>query len=58
MIPTKNRQGARGNVLGQLDKNIISYVGILLTFSFIKIKVRGIMRYTTFITGAEEFLGL
>lgn len=55
MIPTKNRRGARRHSVGPIKYNIISYLGTLLTFSFIKIKVRRIVRYTTFITGTEAF---
>jgi len=37
----KTDEGLEGNVLGRLNTNIISYLRILLIFSFIKIKVRG-----------------
>jgi hypothetical protein len=40
MISSKTDDGLEGNVLGRLNTNIISCLRILLTFSFIKIKVR------------------
>jgi len=55
MIPIKTDDGLEGNVLGRLNTNIISYLGILLIFSFIKIKVRETVRYTTIMTGIEAF---